>query len=165
MIPRPVVDLDALSPEELRAAPQSLFLRVVDADLKRENRGSATPVPPWVTHALRTEHLDRWVMTLRRMLAQVEGRLSVIDADWEAKGARLSGGAHEDGYAEYRGARLRSERFRAGVTEALAEADSLYDSRLAVLEDAIRTHRDEVEADESIDPSDADRQLWNVLYE
>lgn len=156
------IDLWDLQPEDLRSAAEPVFLRVVDADLKRASHRNE-PVPEWITHALRTEHLDRWRMTLRRMLVQVDGRLRVLAAEWDANRVGLAGTDLVDREAEHQSLVLRSERFRAGVLEGLAEAEMLYESRLGELEDAIRTHRDEVEADDSIEASAFDERLWSTL--
>lgn len=163
MPPRQDLDLRKMTPEQLRAASQSVFVRVVDADLKRNSRKENKDVPAWISRALRTEHLDQWRVTLRRMLTQVEGRLRVLDAEMEANEARYSGVTLDDLRAEQAVTRARSERFRQGVLDALAEADALYETRLGELEAAIRAHRDEVVADESIDPSAADQRLWDML--
>lgn len=154
MPPRQHLDLRTLTPEDLRAASQSVFVRVVDADLKRNSRNEGKQVPGWITEALRGEHLDRWRVALGRMLTQVNGRLEVMAAE------QVAGVTDE---AEYLRQRVRSERFRQGVLDALAEADALYGTRLGELESAIRAHRVEVEADESIDPSAADQRLWGTL--
>lgn len=162
-MPRLPLNLQAMSSNDLRDASQGLFVRIVDADLKRNSRNDGNEVPGWITHALRTEHLDRWRVTLHRMLTQVEGRLRVLAAEWEASEPALQGQAREEKRAEYLGQKVRSERFRSGVLDALAEADMLYESRVGVLEEAIRAHRDEVDADDSIDASAADERLWQTL--
>lgn len=163
MAPRAPLNLSELTPEDLRAASQSVFVRVVDADLKRNSRNQGKPVPAWITEALRTEHMDRWRVALGRMLTQVNGRLEVLATEFEANEHRLDGRALADAEEEYLRQKVRSERFRQGVLDALAEADALYRTRLGELESAIRAHRDAVVADESIDPSAADQRLWGTL--
>lgn len=163
MPPRIPLDLHRLTPGDLREASQSVFVRVVDADLKRNSRAEGKQVPEWITEALRGEHLDRWRVALQRMLTQVNGRLQVMATEWEANEVSLQGPARRNAHEEYMRQKVRSERFRQGVLDTLAEADALYETRLDELESAIRAHRDEVEADSTIDPSAADQRLWATL--
>lgn len=150
------------------------FRGVVDADLKRRasNDNVRTQVPEWVSDALRTEHLERWVMALRQMLASVEGQLELRANEFERDRAELQAQVLRgdpngelrlaDLAAFYHRQRNGALRFRAAVLEELPEAESLHEGRVKRLEDAIRVHRLAVEASTE-DDEDIDDRLWSVL--
>jgi hypothetical protein len=144
------IDLAALTPETLAALDEREFRFVVDADLRRNARSTyirRQDVPPWISDALRSPQLiDRWVAALRAMLASVDGQL-----------------AHRRALGENNQSVAKTARFRSALREALPQAEALLGGQLQRLEQAIRTHREATEADETIEPSEIDRALWSVL--
>jgi hypothetical protein len=146
---RTFIDLAELTPETLAALDEREFRFVVDADLRRNATSRnirRQDVPAWVSQALRTSHVERWVAALRSMLVSVDGQLAQ---------RRLAG--------EDRQALAKISRFRSAVLEALPEAEALLGGRVQELEAAIATHRRAVEADDTMDPSTADTTLWESL--
>jgi hypothetical protein len=146
---RTFIDLARLTPDALAALDEREFRFVVDADLRRNATSRnirRQDVPVWVSRALRTDHVERWVAALQSMLESVEGQLDQ---------RRLAG---EDDRALSKVA-----RFRSALLEALPEAEALLGGRVQELEHAIAAHRRAVEADDSMDPSPADATLWAIL--
>jgi len=146
---RTYIDLSKLTPDALAALDEQDFRFVVDADLRRKARSSnirRQDVPPWISEALRTTHLERWVATLRAMLASVDGQLA----------QRRANGENNQSVA-------RTARFRSALREALPVAEALLGGRVSELEAAISAHRQAVTADTTMDPSTADLALWEIL--
>lgn len=169
---QPRVDLSTLTPGRLGELGDDEFRWIVDADLKRRasNENVRTAVPGWVSDALRSTHLEQWVMTLRRMEASVEGQLEMATNEYERDKARLRSEANDDVESKlaqltyaYHQRRAGPLRFRAGVQEALPEAESLYTGRLRHLEEAIRAHREASLDDDQLEPADFDRRLWSLI--
>lgn len=169
---QPRVDLSTLTPDQLGELGDDEFRWIVDADLKRRasNENIRTAVPGWVSDALRSTHLERWLMTLRRMEASVEGQLEMATNEYERDQARLRSQADDDADAKlaqltyaYHQRRAGPLRFRAGVQEALPEAESLYAGRLRQLEEAIRAHREASLGDDQMEPAEFDRRLWSLI--
>lgn len=141
------IDLMDLSPDNLGDLEEIEFRYVVDCDLRRNARSPRVrqqAVPVWISEALRTRHVERWVTALRTMLASVEGQIEL---------RRAAGDAHPTGPL----------RFRAALREALPEAERLLEGRVHLLESAIRAHKHGTETDITIEPAPIDRALWSVI--
>lgn len=146
---RTYIDLAALTPDALAALDEREFRFVVDCDLRRNATSGnirRQDVPQWISEALRTTHLERWVAALHAMLASVEGQLAQ---------RRLQG---EHGHAL-----AKATRFRSALLEAIPEAEALLGGRVRELESAISSHRATIEADETMEPLPADKTLWAIL--
>lgn len=163
----------------LRSLSQDDFRRVVDDDIRGRSSGD-------VREALRSSGLvDRWVETLESALVSVEGQLAANDADWGAKEAEFeSSGDHVALLAEKaKNDRWRAGalRFRTGVQQTLIEARRLAAAqekessevdrltrerdramaRAFMLEDAIRSHKQNFPTED--EPSDNDLDLWKKV--
>jgi hypothetical protein len=147
MSERAYVQLDQLEPEDLGKLDEAEFRYVVDCDLRRNAQSPRIrqqTVPAWISEALRTQYVERWVTALRTMLASVEGQIEL---------RRATGDAHPTGPL----------RFRAALREALPEAERLLEGRVQLLESAIRAHKRGTETDTTIEPAPIDRALWSLL--
>lgn len=196
------LDASNVTPEELPALSDDDFRRVVDADLRR--RVSPHVLPEATSAALRDPgNVKRWHTTLSAILRSVEGQDQSAQDDFDHQLAELESrvGVLQDagGQAEvlagtydkidslrrdYLSKKASRERFKTGVAEYVALAESLlndqrdrsyqsmvteerdrYATRMRRLERAIRRHRDAVIADldEDDDPTDYEKDLWETL--
>lgn len=157
-------DLDQLTPEALATMSEREFRTIVTADMRRDasNERIRQPVPTWITEALRTTHVERWLTTLQAMLANVEGQIELKRNELEV--AKAKGNADLDETTARLHQELRSPmRFRSALLETLPEAERLYGGRVRTLEAAIRAHRKATQADIEIEPSPVDHGLWALL--
>lgn len=163
---RATVDLSLLTAERLAELPEREFRQVVDADLKQtaSNDKLRAPVPGWLSRALRNECVDRWVAALRAMLANVESQLELREDSYRLALAEAETDSERRAVtADYERGILGPKRFRAALLEAMPEAEMMLEGRVRLLERAIVAHRRTIEADVSMEPSEADRALWSIL--
>jgi hypothetical protein len=161
---RSTTDLDQLTPEALAHMPEREFRQVVTADMRRDasNERIRQNVPAWISDALRTTHVERWVATLHAMLANVEGQIALKQNALEE--AKAKGGPGLDDAIAKHHQDLRSPlRFRSALLETLPDAERLHKGRVHTLEAAIRAHRKATLADLEIEPSPVDHGLWALL--
>jgi hypothetical protein len=162
---RTSIDVATLTPDALATLSERDFRVVVTADMKRDasNERIRNEVPAWITHALRHDYVERWVASLRAMLANIEGQLAQRDNTLEQAKAELDEVELRERTARHFKELTGPLRFRSALLEALPEAERLLEGRVSTLEAAIRTHRATTEADDTVDPSHADRLLWSSL--
>jgi hypothetical protein len=162
---RTYLDLADLTPATLDTLGEREFRSVVDADLKRTSANrNHQEVPQWISLALREAHVERWLTALHAMLASVQGQLELWDHDFERRKADCDNERElRQITAEHHQAQTGRVRFRTALLEAIPEATRLHEGRVLILENAIRTHRTAILADNTIEAGSHDRLLWSTL--
>lgn len=154
-----------MTPEELLRLDAPSFKKVVERDSFNDLDGETATMlrSPLV--------IDRFVATLTAMHRDAESLLAARKADYQAKKAAslAQGRQARQGWLQeerkYHEQRAKTLRFKSLLEKDLIEAKrvqaELADTqRTSQLEEAIRRHRDTVDAE---DATDSDFELWSFL--
>lgn len=169
--------------DHLLDLPDDDFRDLVGEDTRGKFSGRTPAQAKALSEALRSpEVMHRWYETLLSFQRSVETQLAAKGRDTKSRTATLRAQGSEHNatiiQAEHDRWAAGALRFKLGLEERILEARKLLPdepsnpateiinntlaSRVALLESAIRRHRDEFNYGEE-DPSIADRELWSVI--